>query len=69
MIGQWILITTGAVVISAAIAVLIGRARETAQAEQMAAALIESAGRRTGPSILAPSPNSRPRLPVFSGTF
>lgn len=45
MIGQWILITTGAVVISAAIAVLIGRARETAQAEQMAAALIESAGR------------------------
>lgn len=45
MLGNWVLITIGAVVLSAAVSVLIGQARETPKAEQLVAKLIERATR------------------------
>jgi Family of unknown function (DUF6920) len=41
--GRWLLVASGVIVVGAAVAVLIGQARETSKAEQMVATLIQSA--------------------------
>jgi hypothetical protein len=43
--GKWLLVASGVIVVGAAVAVLIGQARETSKAEQMAATLLQSASR------------------------
>jgi hypothetical protein len=43
MMGKWLLIASGVIAAGAAVAVLIGRARETSRAERMAATLLLSA--------------------------
>lgn len=48
--GKWVLIATGVVVVTAAIAILLGQARENSKARQIVATLIESA---------SPSPHGR----------
>jgi Family of unknown function (DUF6920) len=40
--GRWLLVASGVIVVGAAVAVLIGQARETSKAEQMVATLIQS---------------------------
>ena len=41
--GKWLLVASGVIVVGAAVAVLIGHARETSKAERMAAILLHSA--------------------------
>jgi hypothetical protein len=43
MMGQWLLVASGVIVVGTAVAVLIGQARETSKAEQMTATLLQSA--------------------------
>jgi hypothetical protein len=45
MLGQWLLVASGVVIAGAAIAVLIGQARETSTAEQMVVTLMQSVSR------------------------
>lgn len=41
--GKWLLVASGVIVVGAAVAVLIGQARETSKAERMAATLLQGA--------------------------
>ena len=43
--GKWLLVASGVIVVGAAVAVLIGQARETSKAERMAATLLQGASR------------------------
>ena len=45
IMGKWLLVASGVIVGGAAVAVLLGQARETSRAEQMVATLLQSASR------------------------
>jgi hypothetical protein len=48
---RWLLVASGVIVVGAAVAGSIGQARETAKAEQLVAALIQSASRPVGGTV------------------
>lgn len=49
--GTWFLVASGIIIVGAAVAVLIGQARETSKAEQMVAALSQSASRPVSDTV------------------
>ncbi len=51
MIRKWILIATGVVAVSAAVAILVGQAREESKAEQAIAVLMEAAARPAAETV------------------